>query len=255
MVEYAKVAKEVRRDVLSLIHKGQTSHIASCFSSVDIATVLYSNLKEEDVVIWSKGWASALFYVMRMRQGHIDREELFNTFPQHPYLALLEPTIPGVYVPTGSVGHGLSVAAGIALGKKRANESGTVYCIMSDGELNEGSTWEAAMFAAHHKLDNLVAIIDKNGWQAMGKTEDVMNIDPYRAFQGFGWWPRGGDGHDHELIARCIEARERSTNEAPNIFIFETIKGKGVSFMEGHLLYHYKNLDDETYQKALAELV
>lgn len=253
MKDYKELARQARIRVLGMVHKAQTSHIASNFSVLDIATVLYENLKEGDEVVWSKGWAAATIYYFLAKTGRIPEEDL-DRFQDDTYLGLAETTVPGVLVNGGSVGHGLSVAAGIALGKKRAGEKGTVYCIMSDGELNEGSVWEAAMFAAHHKLDNLVAIVDKNGWQAMGKTEDVMNIEPAFAFQGFGWGSISFNGHDYVGIENAL-VRCRTPRTNPTVLIATTIKGKGVSFMEDHLTYHYKNIDDETYQKALAELV
>lgn len=252
MKDYKALALEARKTVLSMIHRAQTSHIASNFSVIDIATALYENLQEEDEVVWSKGWAAASVYYFLAKQGKIPKDDLLK-FPNEPYLGLAETTVPGVLVNGGSVGHGLPVAVGMALGKKRAGEKGTVYCILSDGELNEGSVWEAAMTAAHHKLDNLVAIIDANKWQAMGKTSEVCNLDAVRAFKGFGWGTAHGDGHEFKLLDRIF--RNLPFLGRPSVFVAHTIKGKGVSFMENHLLYHYKNVDDETYMSAMKELV
>lgn len=250
-VNYSQLAREVRKDVLALVHKGQTSHIASNFSLVDIATVLYENLNPEDEVVWSKGWASALYYVLNIRKGNLDREEVFNTFPNEPYGALLEP--PHSQVPTGSVAHGLPVAIGIAYAKKLSGEPGNVYCIMSDGELNEGSTWEAAMLASHLQLDNLAAIIDKNGWQAMGRTEDVIDMSPLREkWKAFGWDTDEVDGHDHDDIESAMRFRDDVVK--PVVIVANTIKGKGVKMFEDKILFHYKHIDSETYEKALAEL-
>lgn len=251
MPDYKALALGARKTILGMIHRGQTSHIASNFSVIDIATVLYENLKEGDEVVWSKGWAAASVYYFLAKQGKIPEDDLLK-FPAEPYLGLAETTVPGVLVNGGSVGHGLSVAVGMALGKKRAGEAGTVYCILSDGELNEGSIWEAAMVAAHHELNNLVAIVDANQWQAMGKTVDVCNLDAAQAFEGFGWGVNERDGHNFDDIEDGF--RTQRTN-VPTVNVFNTVKGKGVSFMENHLLYHYKNVDDETYEKALAELV
>lgn len=251
MKDYKQLAKETRREVLSLIHKGQTSHIASCLSCTDIATVLYENLGKNDRVIFSKGWASALYYVLNIRQGILNRDEVFNTFPDYPYPALLEPPTTGVDIPTGSVGHGLNFAVGVALGKKRAKEKGKVYVIISDGELNEGSTWEGIIFAAHHKLDNLIVIEDKNGWQAMGKTEDVIDIDEQAMFNAAKWNTSVIDGHNYEQIEWDIN---EANYDAPKIIIAKTTKGKGVSFMENHLQYHYAHITDEDYNKAISEL-
>lgn len=236
-----------------MIHKAQTSHIASNFSVIDIATVLYENLKEGDEVVWSKGWAAATIYYFLAQIGKISVSDL-DLFPHPPYLGLAETTVPGVLCNGGSVGHGSPIAVGIALGKKRAGEKGTVYCIMSDGELNEGSVWESAMAAAHHKLDNLVFLIDANGWQAMGKTSDVLDVNPITAFCGFGWATLRGDGHDYSKIEKYLVHGSKEKG-VPLVLVFDTIKGKGVSFMEDHLTYHYKNIDDAAYEKAMAELV
>ena len=253
---YQKKALEARRKVLEMVHVAGTSHIASNFSVIDIATVLYENLKEEDRVVWSKGWASASIYYFLAQQGKIPKEDLDKFAKEEDgeikYLGLAETTVNGVLANGGSVGHGLSIATGIALAKKRAGEKGNVYCIMSDGELNEGSVWEAIMFAAHHKLDNLVAIIDVNKWQAMGKTSEVMNLEPLeKRWEAFGWWPRRIDGHNHKEIETAISV----PNFRPTVIIADTIKGKGVSFFEDHLLYHYKHVDKDDYEKALKELV
>lgn len=261
MEKYKLLAKEVRRDVLTLIHKGQTSHIASCYSLADIAVVLYENLGPDDIVIWSKGWAAALHYVLEIRRGNLDRETVFNTFPNTPYLGLLERSCPTVITAGGSVGHGLSVAVGMALARKRAGEPGKVYCLMSDGELNEGAVWEAVMVAAHHKLGNLVAIIDVNGWQAMGRTEDVINLEPMKPkWDQFGWWTGRINGHDFTEIEHALTkpygwggpAKEHL--DLPICIIADTIKGEGLSFTRNHLTYHYKHIDDEDYKKGMEEL-
>lgn len=231
-----------------MIHRGQTSHIASNFSVIDIAAVLYENLKEGDEVIWSKGWVAATIYYFLAKQGKIPVEDL-EKFPNDPYFGLAETRVPGVHVSGGSMGHGLPVAVGMAIGKKRASEKGTVYCIMSDGELNEGTTWESAMLAKQHKLDNLIVLVDRNRWQAMGKTEDILNVDPVAAFKGFGWFSKEIDGHDHNVLERIFcEFTE------PRAIICNTVKGKGVSFLEDHLLYHYKHVDKEEYERAIKEL-
>lgn len=248
----AEQAKEARRKILSMIHKAGTSHIASNFSVIDIATVLYENLKPHDEVVWSKGWAAATIYYFLAQQGKIPAEDL-EKFPNAPYLGLAETTVPGVLCNGGAVGHGTPIAVGIALGKKRAGEPGTVYCIMSDGELNEGVVWESAMMAAHHKLDNLVLVVDVNKWQAMGRTSDVCDLEPIEdRLKGFGLDYFRGDGHSYEFLERVFGGAVISD---PTAIICDTTKGKGVSFMEDHLLYHYKNVTDDDYEKAMAELV
>lgn len=252
MANYKELARMARLSVLEMVHRAGTSHIASNFSCIDIATVLYENLKPEDVVIWSKGWAAASIYYFNATYGRGPKEAL-SEFPHPPYLGLAETTVPGVLVNGGSVGHGLPIACGIALGKKRAGERGTVYVIASDGEMNEGTTWESAMFGAHHKLDNLVVLVDKNGFQAMGKTEDVMDVDLVEAFRGFAWNYIKTDGHIYETIEHAINRDFDS--QYPKVCIFDTVKGKGVSFMENALTFHYKHVDDSDFEKAKAELV
>lgn len=254
---YKEISREARKKVLQMIHKGQTSHIASNFSVIDIASVLYENLKEGDEVVWSKGWTAATIYYFLAKQGKIPVEDL-DKFPNFPYLGLAEVGIPGIHVSGGSMGHGLPVAVGMALGKKRSGEPGKVYCIMSDGECNEGTTWESAAVAAQHKLDNLVVFVDKNNWQAMGKTEDVLNIDIIQAFRAFGWDSGSTPGHDYQAIEEVINVFFNEMcdefEEKPHVSVCDTVKGKGVSFMENHLLFHYKHVDDVDYEKALKEL-
>lgn len=251
MADYKNLAKEARIKVLSMIHKAGTSHIASNFSVIDIATVLYENLKKEDRVVWSKGWVAASIYYFNAKYG-LGPAEAVDEFPNEPYFGLAETTVKGVHVNGGSVGHGLGVAVGMAYAKKLKGEGGTVYCIMSDGELNEGSVWEAVMFAAHHKLNNLVAIIDNNGWQAMGRTEDILNCSA-DSWSGMGWSRVNIDGHDFKDLERIFNQNDH-TDKLPWVFVAKTVKGKGVSFFEDHLLYHYKHVDDADFEKALAEL-
>ena len=261
---YEQKAKEARREILRLIHKGHTSHAASNLSVIDIATVLYENLKEEDEVIWSAGWKAATAYYFLSKKGILNWEEVFNTFPNHPYLGLLEPHVPGVVTAGGSVGHGLNVACGMALARKLEGKKGNIYVIMSDGELNEGSTWEAAMFAAHHKLNNLVAIVDKNGWQAMGRTNEVLKLDGKgghdslrEKWLSFGWNSVVIDGHDYSAIEKALNQKSEFDKFWPNrpfIIVADTVKGEGVSFMRDHLTFHYKHIEDEELERALEEL-
>lgn len=246
---YTSLAREARIEVLGLIHRAGTSHIGSNFSCIDFATVLYENLEENDEVVWSAGWKAATIYYFLWTQGKITREQL-DSFPNAPFYGLAETTVNGVHVSGGSMGHGLPVAVGMALARKRSGKSGTIYCIMSDGECNEGTTWESAAVAAHHQLDNLVVIVDNNHVQAMGNTEDILDIDIARAFRGFKWDTQSINGHDFADIDSALHLN----TFGPYCIVADTIKGKGVSFMEGLLLYHYKNVDEECYKKALAEL-
>lgn len=250
--DYALIAKDVRKKVLEMIHRGKTSHIGSNFSVIDLAVVLYENLQREDRVVWSKGWSAATTYVLLSRQGHFPKEDL-DLFPNTPYIGLTERTVSGIETAGGSMGHGLPVAVGMALAKKRAGEKGNIYCIMSDGEMNEGTTWESALIASHHELDNLVVIIDKNGWQAMGKTTDILSTEPLaEKWMSFNWAALKCDGHTYFEIEYTL--KNSGVMKKPCVVICETIKGKGISFMENHLLYHYKDVSDEEYEKAMEEL-
>jgi transketolase len=249
-VDYQKIAKEVRRKALGMIHKAQTSHIASNFSVTDLAVVLYENLKSADRVVWSKGWAAATTYILLARKGIIPESDL-DIFPKKPYVNLVEYGVKGVETTGGSMGHGLPVALGIALGQKKAETPGMVYCIMSDGELNEGTTWESIMIAAHHNLDNLTVLIDRNTWQAMGRTEDIIKLEPIEdKWKVWGWQALRVGGHDYQALEKAILKK----NTAPKVIICDTVKGKGVSFMEDSLVFHYKYVDDEIYKKAMEEL-
>jgi transketolase len=261
MVDYKNLAKQARLKVLQMVHEAKTSHIASNFSILDVATVLYENLDKNDEVVWSKGWVAASIYYFLHKQGKITDEQL-ATFPNAPFFGLAETTVPGVHVSGGSMGHGLPVSVGMALAKKRAGEPGMIYCIMSDGELNEGTTWESVMVAAHHKLDNLCIIVDKNDWQAMGKTSEVLDLgDVAKKFHVFGWDAATINGHSYSKIEKELKRVNKNTltkgedwAEVPSVIVANTIKGKGVSFMENHLLYHYKHVEKEDYDKAVAEL-
>ncbi|MBI5044787.1 MAG: transketolase [Candidatus Levybacteria bacterium] len=248
--DYASIAKEVRIKALDMIHRAQTSHIASNFSVTDMAVVLNENLKPEDRLVWSKGWAAATTYILLARRGIIPESDL-EIFPKAPYINLVEIGVEGVETTGGSMGHGVPVALGIALGQKLAGTPGRVYCIMSDGELNEGTIWETVMIAPHHKLDNLTVLIDRNKWQAMGRTEDIIKLEPLEdKWKVWGWEVLRVDGHDYEALEKAI----LTNPSAPQVIICDTIKGKGVSFMEDSLVFHYKNVDDETYEKAIKEL-
>lgn len=254
MADYAEKAKQARRDVLTMIHKAQTSHIASNFSIIDVATVLYDIADlTKDRIVWSKGWVAALIYYFLNKKGVLTDEQLAQ-FPNKPFYGLAETEVPGVEVNGGAMGHGLPVAAGLAYGKKLSGEEGRVFCVMSDGEMFEGTTWEAALFAGHHTLNNLVVIIDYNKWCAMGRTNEVNNLEPLAdKWRAFGFETMEIDGHNHYEIYLSMDGYP-IPSEKPLCLIAHTTKGKGVSLFEEKLLFHYAHIDDETYQKAMAEL-
>jgi transketolase len=259
--DYKKIALETRKTVLRLIYQAQSSHIGSNFSCADILCVLYSiadidkDLKEDrDRIVISKGWVAATVYVLLAEKGIIPKEDL-ETYCKDgsKYIGLLEPTVRGIEAAGGSMGFGLPFGVGFALAKKIKKEKGKAFVLMSDGEMQTGTTWESALIAAHHKLDNLVVIVDKNELQAMGKVREILNIDPLKEkWEAFGWEVREIDGHNFEEIERALI--EPSHEGRPIVIIARTIKGKGVSFFEGDNLYHYKELSEEEYQTALKEL-
>ena len=250
MPDYPALAKETRKKVLAMVFKAQTSHIASNFSVIDIASVLYENLGEKDEVVWSKGWAAATIYYFLAKQGKIPKEDL-EKFGEAPYIGLAETTVPGVLCSGGAMGHGLPIAVGMAIGKKRAREEGIIYCVMSDGEMQEGTTWESALIAGHNKPNNLVVLIDYNKWCAMGRTNEVANVEPFAdKWQAFGFDTQRIDGHNYQEIERALLKK----SDKPKAIICDTVKGKGVSFFEDHLLFHYKYVEKDEYEKAMAEL-
>lgn len=267
MENYAQIANNARKKVLQMIHKAQTSHIGSNFSCIDIMSVLFSkinldkDLKENrDRFILSKGWAAASLYYFLAEKNIIPKKDLETyCIGNSKYIGLTEPEIRGVEVAGGSMGHGLPFAVGVALASKLSGEnppdgeaSWKTYVLLSDGELDAGTTWECAALASQHKLNNLTLIIDCNGFQAMGQTKDVLNMEPLAdKWKAFGWNVLEIDGHNFEQIDKALFTENK---EKPLVIIARTIKGKGVSFFERKLEWHYKNIDDENYKKALEEL-
>lgn len=252
MPEYAQIAKEARKTALRLIYNAQSSHIGSCFSVADILAVLFekADLKTDKIVL-SCGWKAAIFYHFLAEKGFFPKEDL-ETYCKEgsPYIGLTECAVNGVNYGGGSMGAGLPAAVGYALSKKLKGEEGKVYCVMSDGELAIGTTHEAALIARHHKLDNLVAIVDKNSWQAMGTTKDVLGSNfPSTPLPG---WVQTFliDGHDYGLIEYAL----MEEHEKPHVIIFDTIKGKGVSFMENNNEFHYRAPNKDEMEKAIQEL-
>lgn len=253
---YKKIAKEARKKVLELIHKAQTSHVGSNFSCIDLLTVLFERADlDKDKIILSKGWAAASLYYFLWRKGKITKEELDSYCqPGSKFIGLAEPIIPDIPAAGGSMGFGLPFGVGFALAKRIKKEEGKISVLMSDGEMQIGTTWESALLAVHHKLDNLSVIVDFNGLQAMGKVKDILDIEPLKdKWKAFGWEVREIDGHNLEEIESSL-ASQSAEKGKPVAIIARTIKGKGVSFMEGENLYHYKAPSDEEYQKALKEL-
>lgn len=244
-----ELAKRIRIHALKMCHRAKASHIGSCLSCADILAVLYNEiLQENDRVIISKGHCAAAVYAVLAEMGKIPMEWLDRYYLDGSELhGLVTHDVPGVEVSTGSLGHGLSIGCGMAMAKQ-----GRVFVLLSDGELNEGSTWEAIMFAGHHKLVNLVAIIDNNGLQSYGETVDVLDLESIEhKISLFGWRVTRGDGHSQRLL----EGMLRFVMDAyrPGCVVANTIKGKGVSFMENQVAWHYRYPNDEELKLALKE--
>jgi len=262
----AAFANRIRLRVLEMICRAKSSHIGSVFSVVDILAVLYNqvlrldtahpNWPDRDRFILSKGHACAGLYAALAERGFFPVSWLDEFFTNGGRLAghATHWGVPGIEVSSGSLGHGLSLGCGMALAGKRDHLSYRVFVMLSDGECDEGSTWEAALFAPHHGLDNLVAIVDYNKIQSFGRTAEVLNLDPFAAkWESFGWSVSEIDGHDHFAIEQALSHIPRP-NGKPTCLIAHTVKGKGVSFMEDKVLWHYRCPDAEERLLALAEL-
>lgn len=251
METHKEQSKKARLAILDMVYKAQTSHIGSNFSIVDVLTVLFDKIDlKKDIVILSAGWKAAAFYYFLSEKGIIPKEDLETYCKEGSKLiGLTEPGVPGIHFAGGSMGMGLPASVGFALSKKRKKEEGKVYCIMSDGELAIGTTWESILIAAHHKLDNLIVFVDKNDMQAMGKTNDVLNT----GFPKHMWILHAIDGHDFSMLERAMKKAKENFG-SPLVFIAQTVKGKGVSFMEGNNDWHYRNIPEDLYLKAKEEL-
>ncbi|MEZ4753468.1 MAG: transketolase [Bdellovibrionota bacterium] len=266
MKNSSELAQQIRLDVLNMTSKGGGSHIGSCYSVADIIAVLYSGVinispetvdnPERDIFILSKGHAGAAIYSVLARKGFFPTEKLDLHYSDGSDLSghVSHKGIPGVELSTGSLGHGLSVATGFALGAKLDGLNRRVITLMSDGECDEGSNWEPAMFAPHHKLDNLTAIIDYNKIQSLDSTHKTLNLEPFAdKWKAFGWNVLEVDGHSHSALKEALSV-ECIKKDTPTCIIAHTTKGKGVSFMENSVLWHYRIPKGEEYEAALAEL-
>ena len=250
---YAEIARQSRLKCLELVYRAQTSHIGSLFSCADIMAVLFEKIDlDRDKFVLSAGWKAAMLYYHLWRKGRITEEELDSyCMPGSKWIGLSEPIHPDIPIAGGSMGLGLPGAVGLALAKKLKGEEGRAYVLMSDGELQCGTTWESIQIAAQHKLNNLTVFIDENGLQAMGKTEEILKTH----FPCGGHWDYSyPNGHDYSDIEVALREDWVRYPEKPRIIVCKTTKGKGVSFMENNNLYHYKQLSDDEYKRAKAEL-
>lgn len=263
-----EIAKEIRKDIMLTAYRGKTGHLASAFSAVEIMTALYfggilkynkenPNWENRDKVVISKGHASLALYSVLKRIGYIS-EEMMQTFCQPGSLLGGEPKygdIPGVEATTGSLGHGLSFATGIAMANKLDKKDSRVYVLLGDGECQEGSVWEAALSASHNSLGNLTVILDRNGLQAMGDTEDIVKLDSVvDKWKGFGFKVTETDGHNIDELISVLKEDKADSSEKPRMIIANTVKGKGVSFMENVPIWHYRMPNKEEMEIVKAEL-
>ena len=258
-------AARIRAHALRMVHRANASHIGTGLSMADILAVLYGGVAkvdsarpdapDRDRVILSKGHGAAAFYAALAESGFFG-VELLETFcgDGSPLAGHVSHHVPGVDFSTGSLGHGLSLGCGVALGRRMDGHPGRAFVIMSDGECDEGSTWEAVLFAPHHHLDNLVAIVDYNKIQSFGSVREVLDLEPFAdKWQAFGWHVQSVDGHDHTQLAEAF-AQAGSLAGKPSVIIAHTVKGKGVAFMEGELLWHYRSPDAKQLESALDEV-
>lgn len=256
----------IRRHGIEMTHVSQGSHIGSILSVSDIVAVLYADVAnidpadperpDRDRIILSKGHAGAAMYAALAEKGFFDVAELSTHYADGSRLSghVSHKGVPGVEFSTGSLGHGLSVAAGMAYAAKKDHKSHRVFVILGDGECDEGSVWEAALVANHYRLNNLVAIIDHNRMQSLGFCEATIALEPFAdKWRAFGWTVLTVDGHDHGQLRDAFEASRSSGG--PSVIIAETVKGKGISFMENNILWHYRfPHKGEEYESAVAAL-
>lgn len=257
-------AAQIRIDLLRLIHAAGMGHTGGSLSNADILTALYYKVmrhdpmrpgwKDRDRFIPSKGHAVESLWCILADLGYFPKEEL-STYCRYGTRLIGHPNnkVPGIEMNTGALGHGLSVSVGIALAAKLDDRPYRVYCLMGDGEQAEGSVWEAAMAGAHYQLDNLVGIVDRNGLQISGATEQVMGLDPLdRKWESFGWRVEQIDGHDYGQLVRTFESLP--CDGRPTLVIADTVKGKGVSFAERQPEWHHHVPNEAEMHLAVEEL-
>ena len=266
IMETRDLAKEIRIDILKMTSAGGSSHIASGLSIADILAMLYGKIlnvdpkkpdkDDRDFFILSKGHAGAAVYSSLARAGFFSTEKLMTHYQDGSDLSghVSHKGIPGVELSTGSLGHGLNVGVGIALANKMDQKKNKTFVLLSDGECDEGSNWEAILFAAHHKLSNVTAVIDYNKIQSLAPVAETIALEPFASkWESFGWRVLEVDGHDHEALEKTF--KEPVCKEGkPTVVIAHTTKGKGVSFMEDTVLWHYRCAKGQEFDDALREL-
>lgn len=261
-----ELARRIRRHAVEMTHLGKSSHVGSVLSMADIVAVLYGSVlrkdparpewPERDRFILSKGHAGAGIYAALAESGFFALSKLLTHYQDGSDLSghVSHKGIPGVELSTGSLGHGLPVACGMAKVAQLDERTHRVFCLLSDGECDEGSNWEAALFAAHHHLQNLVAIVDYNKIQSLAAVSDTIGLEPFAdKWRAFGWDVTEVDGHSHEQLLEALLPNAR-VSDRPRCLIAHTTKGKGVSFMENSVLWHYRTPQGDEYARACAEL-
>lgn len=264
-IKSLEMAKKIRKTSVTMVYKAHASHIGGALSMADILAVLYSDIliydksnpkwEKRDRCLLSKGHACASFYAVLAHAGFFPIDEL-DSYAQKGSSFLCHTThhVPGVEISAGSLGHGFPIACGIALSAKIKKENFNTYVILGDGEMDEGSNWEALLFGAHHNLSNLCVIIDYNKIQSFGDTNDVLRLEPLvDKLESFNWNVINVDGHNHDELFHAFDLFKHEENK-PTIIIANTIKGKGVSFMENNLAWHYKSPNEEQYKQAMEEI-
>jgi len=261
-----KLAKNIRLHCVKMANSGKGSHIGSALSIADILAVLYFDVlkidplnpksKNRDRFILSKGHAGAAVYAVLAEMGFFEVEKLSTHYQNGSDLSghVSHKGIPGVELSTGSLGHGITVATGMAKAAKLNKMQHKIFVLLSDGECDEGTTWEAAMFSSHHKLNNLIAIIDYNKIQSLDSVSNTLELEPFSdKWRSFGWSVIEIDGHNHVEIKKIFSKVHANKNK-PTVIIANTIKGKGVSFMENKVLWHYRSPQGEEFRNAMEEL-
>ena len=258
--------KQIRKQILDMAYAGSTVHIACAFSIVEILSSLYKDFLrypkndpshvDRDFFVLSKGHGVMAQYACMLEKGWLSNQDLESYFSNGTSLTgLADSRVAGIESTTGSLGHGFSVAVGMALGAKLRKTDQRTYVVVGDGEINEGSIWEAALFASQHELKNLVLIVDANGLQAMGHTSEILNLDSISSkFESFGFESLEVNGHNADEISKALRKLQESAQKSPKVLVCKTVKGKGVSFMEDNNAWHYKRLDGDSYSLAIQEV-
>ncbi len=264
--ELERIANTIRKETISMIYNAKSGHPGGALSAIDIFTYLYfqemnvepSNPKKEDRdrFVLSKGHTVPGLYAVLAEKGYFSKDTLM-TYRKMGTILQGHPDIkktPGIDMSTGSLGQGISAAVGMAFGAKAKNQDFRVYTMVGDGEIDEGQVWEAAMFAAHRKLDNLCVIVDNNGLQLDGTIEEIIGATPLdKKFEAFGFHVLEADGHDFDSLKAAFD-KAREVKGKPTVIIAKTVKGKGVSYMENNVAWHGAAPNEEQYRQAMEEL-